>query len=188
MRETNKAYRLLQNDPLWQQVPRGAWLDVGCGDDCLPGATGWDKADGDAHTLPGVPLESQDLVFSSHCLEHLEYPGKALLRWLEVLKPNGYLWVIVPDFELYEHGEWPSLFNPDHKQRFMPWHTGNDYSGVIYLEDLARDLPAKLKRIQYRDSGYDETRLKELTDQTLGEAEASCELVMQKLPVDSRGT
>ena len=183
MRETSKAYKSLVNDPLFQQVPKGNWLDVGCGNDCLPGAKGWDKPNGDAHALAGISSNSQDLVFSSHCLEHLEYPGKALLTWLEVLKPGGYLWVIVPDFELYEHREWPSLFNSDHKQRFMPFHTGNDYNGVIYLEDLARDLSmkAKLLRIEYRDIGYDESRIAELTDQTLGEAEASCELVMQKL-------
>lgn len=183
MNETSKAYKLLKDDPLFQRIPKGNWLDVGAGNDCLPGAKPFDKQHGDAHTLEGIPLESQDLVFSSHCLEHLEYPGKALLRWLEVIKPNGYLWVIVPDFELYEHCQWPSLFNPDHKHRFMPENAGNNYKDIIYLEDLARDLSSKADtlRIAYRDEGYDESRINELTDQTLGNAEASCELVMQKV-------
>lgn len=183
MRETSKAYRLLVNDPLWQRIPKGNWLDIGAGDDCLPGAKPFDKQHGDAHNLEGIEPESQDLVFSSHCLEHLEYPGKALIRWLEVLKPQGWLWVIVPDFELYEHGQWPSLFNPDHKHHFMPGNVRMDYKDVIYLTDLAKDLTAYAvtRRIGYRDNNYDESRIKELTDQTLGHAEASCELVMQKL-------
>lgn len=105
----------------------GRGIDIGAGPDGLgrsytwPHATirEWDMADGDATTLPGIAPETFDFVYSSHCLEHLDDPGRALSRWEEVVKPGGYLVIVVPDFEMYERGVWPSRIQPDgHKSKW----------------------------------------------------------------------
>ena len=98
----------------------GRGLDVGAGPDGLgrshtwPHASirEWDIADGDATTLPGLAHDTLDFVYSSHCLEHLGDPVAALTRWWEVVKEGGYLVVVVPDFEMYERGVWPSRIQP----------------------------------------------------------------------------
>ena len=119
---TTLALRRRLADPRYSErwfVGRG--LDIGAGPDGLgrshtwPHATirEWDLADGDATTLPGLAAESFDFVYSSHCLEHLDEPGRALRRWWEVVKPGGHLIVVVPDFQLYEHLKWPSRIQPD---------------------------------------------------------------------------
>jgi SAM-dependent methyltransferase len=78
----------------------------------------WDIEDGDAQVLQGVDDGTFDFVHSSHCLEHLQDPGEALGRWLRVIRPGGHVVVLVPDEDLYEQGQWPSTFNPDHKWTF----------------------------------------------------------------------
>lgn len=50
----------------------------------------WDREDGDAQYLAGVPDGKFDFVHSSHCLEHMEDPHIALENWLRVSKPGGY--------------------------------------------------------------------------------------------------
>lgn len=51
--------------------------------------------------MPMIPANSHDAVFSSHNLEHL-FPHElsaALLEFRRVLRPGGFLLVIVPDIE-----------------------------------------------------------------------------------------
>jgi len=50
-------------------------------------------APGDA--LP-VPDESEDFIISSHVIEHFFDPIKTLGEWLRVVRPGGYIFVIVP--------------------------------------------------------------------------------------------
>ena len=51
------------------------------------------KTGGDALNLP----EGQyDYVFSSHCLEHLEDPVKAILHWKTRIKKGGVLFLYLP--------------------------------------------------------------------------------------------
>lgn len=98
----------------------GHGIDIGCGPDPLDGYSWpnctvrqWDLGQGDATTLPGIHPDTFDFVYSSHCLEHLGSHRAALFRWWEVLKPGGYLIVVVPDFHMYERGVWPSRLQPD---------------------------------------------------------------------------
>jgi SAM-dependent methyltransferase len=48
-------------------------------------------------TLEGIGDERYDFVLSSHCLEHLANPIKALHHWKRVLKPKGFLLLVLPD-------------------------------------------------------------------------------------------
>jgi SAM-dependent methyltransferase len=74
----------------------------------------------DGKTLP-FEDNSQDAVFSSHCLEHIaDYKG-ALREWFRVLRVGGFMVVSVPHQYLYEkRNALPSRWNLDHKRFYTP--------------------------------------------------------------------
>ena len=51
----------------------------------------------DATDLGAIPDASYDFILSSHSLEHIANPFKALKEWLRVLKKGGLILIIVPD-------------------------------------------------------------------------------------------
>ena len=63
----------------------------------LPGATGvdLDYPGYDGLHLPW-PDHSVDCVFSSHCLEHIQYGHEAIRDWHRVLKIGGHIVCVVP--------------------------------------------------------------------------------------------
>lgn len=122
----------------WELVPytRGRGLDLGCGpekgfphfrgidsnvDEKMFGiaATGADFIIPTCEVLEDFATGSQDFVFSSHLLEHIEDYRAALKEWWRVLKQGGHLCLYLPHKELY-----PNIgadgANPDHKHDFMP--------------------------------------------------------------------
>lgn len=176
----------------------GHGLDVGCGDDSLArsqhmfplikSVTGWDLPDGDAQYLKSVPDDHFDFVHSSHCLEHMVTWDIALRNWVRVTKPGGYIIVTIPDFVMYEHQNWPSKFNSDHK-----WIFTND--GRFKAEDsvdLVVVLPnflwpfediASVIKYEYIDQFYHPEIAKQYPnlDQTLlPNAECCHEFVLRK--------
>ena len=42
-----------------------------------------------------------DFVFSSHSLEHIANPLKAISEWLRITKKDGYIIIIVPEKRAY---------------------------------------------------------------------------------------
>ena len=52
---------------------------------------------GDAENLDTVESGSYDFLISAHVIEHMKNPLQALKQWCRVLKPNGKLYLIVPD-------------------------------------------------------------------------------------------
>ena len=50
----------------------------------------------DFHNIGELPKDSYDWVISSHVIEHLENPIKALLGSHKVLKPEGYIYSVLP--------------------------------------------------------------------------------------------
>ncbi len=122
MQETSKCRPIREARGDFVKYLRGDGIDIGAGDDPLVVPDGavraWDKTDGDAQTMAGVPDRSYDFVYSSHCLEHMRSVEEALRNWLRILKPGGFLYLVVPDYLLYEKLVWPSRYNADHKQSF----------------------------------------------------------------------
>jgi SAM-dependent methyltransferase len=51
----------------------------------------------DGDDLPRIPDASYDVVLSSHALEHMANPIKALKEWQRVLRPGGTLVLVLPD-------------------------------------------------------------------------------------------
>lgn len=136
----------------------GRVLDIGCGDDrVVPHAVPFDRPQGDANNiLTYLPRESFDCVHSSHALEHMRDVPKAFHDWWALVKPGGYMITVVPDEDLYEQGNWPSIFNSDHKATFRLDKTGS-WSPVSYdLRRLAEGLPnCTIIDARVQDDGYD---------------------------------
>jgi SAM-dependent methyltransferase len=100
----------------------------------------WDREDGDAQFLEGIPDGSLDFVHASHCLEHLEDVAVGLGNWFRVIRPGGHLVFTVPDEDLYEQGVFPSTFNRDHKWTFTIFKPRSWSLRSINLVDLLKDL------------------------------------------------
>lgn len=72
---------------------------------------------GDATDLSLFADKSQDFVFSSHFLEHVDDPLAVLKNWWRTLKVGGHLSLYLPHKDLYPRcGEKGA--NPDHKSDF----------------------------------------------------------------------
>lgn len=136
----------------------GKVIDIGAGNDLVCSwAEGFDQEDGDAnHITKFREINSYDAVHSSHCLEHMYEPEKALLEWWKLIKPGGYLVLVVPDEDLYEQGFWPSRFNSDHKATFT-LKKEKSWSPVSYnVFDLVSALPnSEIVSVETHDRYYD---------------------------------
>jgi len=188
MKETSKAS--IRREKLWafkELYFVGSGIDIGCGRDSLslqmsrfPKITSvmnWDKEEGDASMMIGLKEESFDFVYSSHCLEHIIDPIKAIKKWFSLVKTKGYLIITVPDEDMYEGGVFPSQYNHDHKWTFTIFKDKSWSFRSINILDLVKGL-GKLIRLDLIEDYYS-PYIGEV-DQTLGQAECSIEIVIRK--------
>ena len=168
----------------------GDGIDIGAGPDSLAKHTNvfrgitkidyWDMPQGDAQYLKGVQTNRYDFAHSSHCLEHMVDPYIALTNWIRVVKPGGYVIVTIPEQELYEHGNWPSRFNGDHKWNFTIGHTKypNIEKHVNVLHLIQGMVGVRLLHLELIDDFYDKD---DTSDQTRKiTTECSIEFILQK--------
>jgi len=145
---------------LWGDLERGIitghGIDIGCGPDPItPNVRKFDVNDGDANEITKYVREEFDFVFSAHCLEHMRDPARALREWWILVRPGGYLILIVPDEELYEQGYWPSLFNADHKASFTLSKQKSPFPHSHNIQDLVNGLEnAHILSVQRQDQNY----------------------------------
>jgi len=136
----------------------GKVIDIGCGTDpVVPHAEPFDQEQGDANKiLEHLKPENYDCVHSSHCLEHMFNPEKAINDWWQLVKPGGYLITVVPHEDLYEQGVWPSRFNGDHKSTFR-LQKKDTWSPCSHdLHELISKLPnAHIITAEIQDQNYD---------------------------------
>jgi SAM-dependent methyltransferase len=154
--ETSKANRL-RSPEFIKKYLSGKVIDIGGGNDLVnPFAERFDIEDGDANHITRYrqPL-SYDTVYSSHCLEHMYHPARALNEWWQLVAPGGHLIITVPEEDLYEQGIWPSYFNADHKVTFR-LDRDTTWSPVsIELRELISPLPSsKIIFIGINDHSY----------------------------------
>jgi SAM-dependent methyltransferase len=150
--------RLVREKDFELRYLQGRVIDIGCGPDLIvPHAEAFDLEHGDAQEIGSLRSNAAyDAVCSSHCLEHMRDVPRALAQWWSLVRPGGYLVVVVPDEDLYEQGGWPSLFNSDHKATFRIG--GNkSWSPVSYdLLALVKGLEdAEIVSCERHDQGYD---------------------------------
>lgn len=94
--------------------------------------------------------ESQDYVFSSHCLEHIEYYHNAIEEWFRVLKVGGFMVIIVPHQYLYEKRyTLPSSWNKDHKRFYTPGSLLNE------IEETLMPNSYRVRMLEDGDKGFD---------------------------------
>lgn len=143
----------------------GNGIDIGCGNDsiaqytyCFPQVShirSWDWPDGDAQFMNGIPDESFDFIVSSHCLEHLHNPYEAMTNWCRILKPHGHMVIVVPDEDLYEQQNWPSIYNSDHK---TTWTIQKNHSwspvSINCTEFFSQFPTLQLLKIELLDSTF----------------------------------
>jgi len=124
-------YKAESKKIVWDVAPylKGRGLDVGAGDfKVLPHAISVDNMNHaqfgfsvrpdvlvkSADDLSVFASQSMDFVYSSHLLEHMEDPEKALKEWWRVVKTKGRMILYLPHEDLYpKMGEEGA--NPDHK-------------------------------------------------------------------------
>ena len=145
---------------LEKAIFKGKGIDIGCGPDPIfPHVKRFDQNDGDANHITDYVKEQFDFVFSSHCLEHMHDPYAALKEWWKLVKEGGYLYVTVPEEDLYEQGHWPSIYNSDHKHTFTMYKDKSWSPVSVNVLDLVRSLPdAQVIKVELQDYGYDYTQ------------------------------
>lgn len=130
-RESRKSFAEKIDSGFWSRFVTGpAVLDIGFQGGAaagsvvpiLPGGIGVDidYPGYDGRILPFAD-NSQDAVYSSHCLEHIPDHIKAIQEWHRVVKVGGHIITVVPSAHLYERRRRvPSSWNYDHRRTYTP--------------------------------------------------------------------
>lgn len=117
----------------------------------LPGAIGVDLnyPGYDGKTLP-FGNETQDYIYSSHCLEHIRPIDYTILEWFRVLKTSGYMILVLPHQYLYEKKQaLPSKWNEDHKEFYTPGKL------LSWIEDILEPNHYRVRLLEDGDKGFD---------------------------------
>lgn len=191
VQETSKAIIRRMHD--WRFASRyivGTGIDIGSGQDGLsrysrffPGLQtvyDWDLPQGDAHIMQGVADSSMDFVHSSHCLEHMHDPRLAMENWCRILRPGGYMILLVPDEDLYEQGHWPSIYNSDHKTTWTIHKSHSWCPASINCTQFFGEFPQlRIIKMELLDATFDYSLTNQ--DQTLSPiGECAIEIILKK--------
>lgn len=149
------------------QFTKGVGVDIGCGLNKIHSAAmGIDFQFGDKDfgypfganikvaknkdwlPLPWFKDESLDFVFSSHCLEHFSKPKETIREIFRLLKPSGYVVLILPDMRHYPKKGEPRA-NPDHEWDCYPQVVVDIVNSVAPFKLVQLDtLHEKLKNLK----------------------------------------
>lgn len=155
--ESSKTWQAKMDNGFFNKYMSGKGLEIGYKGylegivPILDTATGvdLDYPGYDGKTLP-FPDQSQDYVYSSHCLEHINDHWVSIREWFRVTKIGGHIVIVVPHQWLYEKKEaLPSRWNEDHK-RF--------YTAASLLYEVEYSVPASSYRVRLcrdNDEGFD---------------------------------
>lgn len=198
MNETFKCYETRNKEGHFEYYLKGKGIDIGCGEDKLKIHQGevhsWDISNGDAMNMNGIKNETYDFVYSSHCLEHLEDVEISLFNWSRILKKDGYLYFVVPEYVLYEGIKFPSVYNYDHKQTFSYYITkeqvkrDNHYHCTEIMK-IIENFNMEIIVVKLEDENYDYNK-GNYGIQTLGNAKAQILFIAKKkkeTPVSQMG-
>jgi len=134
-------------------------VHLGCGPMVLTGFLNIDLYHEDKTVIKTCMSElpfsnnSMDLLYSNHALEHLSLrTGKrALIEWARVLKPNGKLYLTIPDLEEICR----IMCNPDVPLKSKEtWFIYTLFGYQCHTEADPNDLDVPLDMGQFHQSGY----------------------------------
>jgi SAM-dependent methyltransferase len=99
----------------------------------------------EAVDLRGIDASTYDVVLSSHCLEHVANPLRALIEWVRVLKEDGLLLLVVPHKDgTFDHRR--PVTTLAHLVEDFERPMGEDdlshMTEILELHDLSMDPPA----------------------------------------------
>ena len=189
MGATKASIEVRKKNKHFEKYLNGKGIDIGSGNDALEIENGtidtWDLQNGDAQYLKTIGDETYDFVYSSHCLEHMIDAEAALYNWSRVIKKDGYLFFVVPEYILYEKMEFPSAFNYDHKSSYSYYITKEKTkrSNHFHKDDVVqilKNLDMEVLEVQLEDENYN-YNLKPSVDQTrVNNAQAQILFVAKK--------
>jgi SAM-dependent methyltransferase len=105
---------------------------------------------GEAGKLDTVPNDAYDALLASHVVEHLANPLGALAEWQRVVRPGGYVLLIVPHRDgTFDHRR--PITSLAHLQADAARETGEDdlthLEEILELHDIARDPGAPSREV-----------------------------------------
>lgn len=182
---------------LWQAVFCGQGIDVSDAAHSLPleewpAITACERFDLSSENIGYIgdtrSKECYDFIYGCRFLEKARAPARALAQCWSLIKPRGYLGMLVADEDLFEQGKWPSRFDPRHQWTFTihkPAGEAGSWSprSINLLQLILENLNGfRIVLLRVDDTGYDYA-IRGL-DQTLppNRAGAHIECILQKLP------
>ena len=99
----------------------------------------------EASDLKAIASEHYDFLLASHCLEHCANCIKTVQEWLRVLKPGGYMLLILPDKRFtFDHNREVTTFKHmlDDFEREIDETDLSHLDEILALHDLSMDTPA----------------------------------------------
>jgi SAM-dependent methyltransferase len=158
-RESRKSFDAKIDSGFWARFVTGPnVLDVGFQGyaqkgqvvPILPGAIGvdLDYPGYDGRRLPFAD-NSQDAVYSSHCLEHVADCITVIQDWFRVTRIGGHIITVVPSAHLYER-RWriPSRWNADHKRVYTPASLLAEFEAALVPNSY------RVRHLMENDAGY----------------------------------
>ncbi|WP_066740586.1 methyltransferase domain-containing protein [Cupriavidus sp. D384] len=150
MNSSIKAALRRAHDPCFvQHYFAGVGLDIGVRESDLgasrslfPRVTRVVPWHGDVAAVPGVEERAFDFVNAGQCLQNVVNPTRTLARWLDLLKPGGYLVLTVPDEDLEEEGKWPSQIDPSRRASFTVCKPASTLPASVNVLDMVRSVAA----------------------------------------------
>jgi SAM-dependent methyltransferase len=89
----------------------------------------------EATDLHGIMDQTYDFVLSSHNLEHIANPVKALREWMRVIKPGGAIIAILPNYRrTFDHRRQPTRV--DHM--LEDYESGASESDLTHLQEILK--------------------------------------------------
>jgi SAM-dependent methyltransferase len=140
---SNQGKRDCKDFMIFDEFAVGLGLEIGCGTNRFSDTvlaidrSPLSHADMicDASVLP-FNDRTFDFIFSSHCLKDFEKPLEVLKEWLRVIKPMGYLLILLPNME--------EAVNWENKAKFK--------STIPVMMGMITKCPAKLVEYFYLET------------------------------------
>jgi SAM-dependent methyltransferase len=87
----------------------------------------------EATDLHGIADHRYDFVLSSHNLEHISNPIRALKEWIRVVRPGGAIIVLLPDYRrTFDHRRKPTPI----EHMLEDYELGRDERDLTHLEEI----------------------------------------------------